>query len=161
MNTQSLLSKIKFVRSEYVSKHTFVHMDGGTCPLPYRNEKCWAPSRHFLMKQSYLGSLPCLFARVKKCKFVLVSSFVRMTSQPSLLLPALKNCLLLTEYYKKKPKETFVVRVVPAPLFVHKYRSHNYGRKMFCLFSRGWDYGSKLLQFMWSNLTYYISNGIN
>jgi hypothetical protein len=32
--------------------------------------------------------------------------------------------------------------VLPASLFLHKYRSQNYGRKIFCLFSRVWNYGS-------------------
>ena len=65
-NTHSLLSKVKFVRSEYVSKYILVHMNGGTCTLPCRNERCRVSSGHFLIKQSYLGPLPYLFARVKK-----------------------------------------------------------------------------------------------
>ena len=120
-------------------------MNGGTCNLPCRNETCWAPSRHFLIKQSYLGPLRCMFARVQKMQ-ICVSVLVRQNDWPAFIAAASLEEMSFVQkiLLKKNSKETSVFPVVPSPLFVHKYRSQKYGRKMFCLFSRGWNYGSGL-----------------
>jgi hypothetical protein len=89
------------------------------------------------MKQSDLGPLPYLFARVKKKMQICVCVLVCENDWPAFIAAAsLEEFPSFQKILLKNSTETFTVLVLPASLFLHKYRSQNYGRKIFCLFSR-------------------------